>query len=232
MSASVLVSESPRSTLVGPKGAGLTLLFTRSYSFRAASLWSRQDAGKGGVPVQRGPQAGCVTPLTLRNALRWPLKAGISNVDCSSTGTDAAYRLSARSGFGEGPGDGVGPVVGEGEGTATEPTNSNTDSVIDCWSENSPADCPWSMAVWMEEASVAASAAMKASWHVEQLARSVALGMVAHRSRRSPAAPVEVRCMPLPPQAIQSARSCCAPAPKTTTNVVTEDAGSAAAIRS
>ena len=79
---------------------------------------------------------------------------------------------------------------------------------------------------------------MKASWHVRQLVRSVAVGAAVPRRGDGAVGPVSgtvppwpVLFMPLPPQAIQLERLAEAPMPKAMRKLGTPEAGSAALIR-
>src|SRR3954462_3073138 len=147
----------------------------------------------------------------LRNALRCPLNAGSSNVDWRRIGTVAPYRdVGLR-----GSGCGAAEAPGEGEGKGTDAANSNTLSVIDCWSENSPDDCPLSIASWRAAARSSASEARKASTQVAQLPRPVGVGPVVQ------ALPLWPMTRPRPPQAIQFAGVTSAPLPIATTKVFT-----------
>ena len=109
--------------------------------------------------------------------------------------------------------------------------SSKMDSVMDCWSENSPADWPWSMAVCRAWTRSAALAATKASRQVVQAARSAAVGARLQRC----AAPAPVVGMPghaaaAPGHPVRTVDGD-ARTEGTTTKVVTEEAGSAAAMR-
>src|SRR5512145_1052761 len=114
------------------------------------------------------------------------------------------------------------------------------DSVIDCWSENSPSAWPWSMAVCSADVRSSTLVGRKASRHVVQAARWAAVGIEAQRppvigmQAGLPATPHETPAwfMPLPPQAIQLPRLAEAPVPNTTTKEITDDAGSVATMRS
>ena len=162
-------------------------------------------------------------PATLLNAFRWPSNSGITNVDCRRTGTLAEYRLRGLEGSGEGAGEaggegGVGGMtdaleledrlrdrllVGElaGRLPLVDGSLQRLDQLVD-------ARC---------DEGVAAGGAGQS---VRRGGRGVPTRGIA--GTRGPGPPL----IPLPPQAIQSARLAETPDPKATTNVVTEDAGS------
>ena len=111
--------------------------------------------------------------------------------------------------------------------------SSNTVETIAWASENSPWPIAWSMTLCSAADNSEVLAAMKASWHVKQPARSVCVGFV---SQAVSVAPLQVTLpnaftRPLPPQAIVLARVAEAPAPKTITKVSTPEAASVGTIR-
>ena len=147
-------------------------------------------------------------------ALICPVKRGSVKVEAKRCGMRGSYRLPGFIGL-----QALGAVP-----WGTSPESSKIESVSDCWAVNSPDVAPWLMTLSRTSLSVSGSGARKESTHVLHASRMAWVGMLFQVSW--PVTWPNALLMPEPPHAIQSARAFERSAPKATTYVVTEAAGS------